>query len=141
MSCLQLTFYTNHLSSLFTFMFIVSDFVIHIYKGQSYNLNMSELNMTSLICISSSCILGACISFFGWKCQELYTASHMSVAGSASKILVIIATNIFNNNESSQLSSLVLIIYFISFIFFNPQKIVKDSDIEVTTNLVSKSVP
>jgi len=57
----------------------------------------------------------------------------MNILGSVSKIFVIIVTNIMDN--TSQISTFILAVYFLSFLFFTPEKI-EESDINVKSELV-----
>ena len=133
MNPLQLTFYTNHTSSFFMFVVLSSKTLIDVYHGKRNPLNMIQLHMTAFMYLAFSCILGASISFLGWKCQQLYSAVHMNILGSVSKIFVIIVTNIMDN--TSQISTFILAVYFLSFLFFTPEKI-EESDINVKSELV-----
>lgn len=124
-----MSFYTNQISTLFMFAMVCKE--VFSQTPISKNNNFTDVQTTA---ISLSCILGACINYLGWKCQQTYSALYMSIINASSKILVIIITRLISEEEMPLMSTVAIVIYFISLAFFKTEKMHD----ELKENLISK---
>ena len=115
-----MTFYTNQISTLFMSAMFCVEAVLQV------PVYIKKLSPVETVALSMSCVLGACISYLGWKCQQIYSAMHMSMINASSKILTLAINRAISNEQTPPVAAVAVVVYFISVGFFRTEKVRRD---------------
>ena len=63
-----------------------------LFKGEHRRLASTHWTPTAITLLTVSCVIGVAISYTGWKCRSMVTATCYTVLGVANKMATVLVT-------------------------------------------------